>query len=184
MHNRREDQTSFFTHLRQDRPLPTTRATLRPGFLMIPAAPTAVAAVAAASVVVTLYDVDQKKGGLCHFVKPRPAPGVPFTAMYGLPAVAYLIKHLQENGNTNHLRAGIYGGAAPLWASAFQRKLAENNIAVAHNFFKRKGILVYEEDTGGHRGRKIVYHTGSNEVVVMKTEQVRRMDWFAHYAAG
>jgi chemotaxis protein CheD len=44
----------------------------------------------------------------------------------------------------------------------------------------REGIRVVSEDTGGEKGRKIVFNTGTNEVAVLKVDRLRKGDWYPY----
>jgi chemotaxis protein CheD len=168
-----------FRELRRERAAPQVQLVLEPGHLLVPARPTAVGAVCASSVVVTIFDPAHGRGGLCHFLRPRPGAGAPATPIFGLPATLALLRELCTGGSAPAaLRAGIYGGAAPDWASPAERALALANVAVAETVLARRGVPIVDVDTGGSRGRKLGYLTGTNEIVVVKTDAIRRSDWF------
>jgi chemotaxis protein CheD len=169
-----------FTNRRKPSDLPVSQQILHPGFIMIPVYPTAIGAVTASSVVVTVFDVQRRVGGLCHFVKPRTEKDERPTAMCGLAAVAFLLRTMLERARPDNLRAGVYGGAAPDWATPDHREMARENVNLARRMIRRRNVTVDDEDVGGHRGRKLVYHTGLNEIVILKTDNIRKSDWFVH----
>jgi chemotaxis protein CheD len=44
------------------------------------------------------------------------------------------------------------------------------------------GISIVSEDVGGALGRKIVFNTLTNDVAVLKTDGVRKSDWFPYHS--
>jgi len=177
---RREDPLNKnFEHLRQGKGRPAETFLLEPGNVLIPESSLAVLTVIASSVVVTIFDVESKRGGLCHFIRPLPGDMQKSTPIFGLPAIAALVRGFVDMGAcVKNLRAGIYGGAWPEWANAEQRKIARGNVEVCRDAISKKNILIQDEDVGGQRGRKVVYITGTDEVVIVKTDQIRQSDWF------
>jgi len=160
-------------------PKPTSRVILPPGNLLIPDGNIAVAVVVASATVLTLFDTKLKKGGIGHFVRPRPEKGEKPTAIFGLPACIALIgEFIKLGSDIENIQAGIYGGAFPDWANAEQRKLSRENVDVVRDVMSKKNIKIIDEDVGGFRGRKIVYLTSSNDIAVVKTDAVRDTDWY------
>jgi len=165
--------------LRKGMLLPETRVVLEVGNVMIPESNIALSAVVASSVFVTLYDSETKRGGAGMFLRAVPPEGQAATPLFGLPLCAALLRSFMSSGSkTETLTAGIFGGAWPEWANSAQREISRANVEVVRDVMRRKGIPIADEDTGGHRGRKLVYVTGTNEIAILRTERVRRTDWF------
>lgn len=168
-----------FTSQRQERELPDANVFLPPGHLLIPDASLAIGAVVASSVVVTIFDPHEKRGGMCHYLFPKPAFHQAPTPFFGLPAILTLLKAMAgQSKRMAHFVVGIYGGATPTWASEEQRKLAQANVDIAKDVMERKGIIVSDMDMGGHRGRKLWFLSNTNELLIAKTDAIRREDWF------
>jgi chemotaxis protein CheD len=185
MANRENDRhQGAFDAKRRYSEVPATRDFLKPGFVMLPFESTAIAAIVASGVVVTLYDPKSKRGGLIHFVMPKPRKGQKSTAAFGLPALTYLTNAMLEFAEKKDLLAGLYGGASPTWATYLQKKTAEKNVDLARRFMRSRGINIADDDVGGQRGRKLVYNTENNEIMIYKTDLVRRMDWYSHLHVG
>jgi chemotaxis protein CheD len=51
---------------------------------------------------------------------------------------------------------------------------------MAKKILKKKGIPVVSEDVGGIKGRRLVYHTRTNEAIIMKTHRLRRGDYYPY----
>ena len=84
----------------------------------------------------------------------------------------------EAGSKKRHMEAQILGGAyAPERCS---RDLGAENVRVARRVLMREGIRVVSEDTGGQKGRKIVFNTGTNEVAVLKVGRLRKGDWYPY----
>lgn len=179
---RRNDRTSLdFKALREGQEPPDEQIVADPGTVVVAQGNTAIAVVVGSSVVVTLYDNEQRRGGLCHFIRPLPIFKEHATPLFGLPACVALINQFLNSGSSpESLIAGIYGGGWPGWATARQREISRGNVEIARDVLRRKRIEIDDEDVFGRRGRKIVYMSGNNDIAIVKTDQVRRTDWFPH----
>jgi chemotaxis protein CheD len=155
---------------------PDERMFLPPGHLLVPAEPLGVGVVVTSTVLLTFYDPLLRRGGLCHFVRPRPVGAQRRTALFGTAAVPRLVAAFA--GAERRLLIGLYGGACPAWATGPQHKLAAANLALACELLQHHRLAPAEADVGGERARKLWYHTGTNELLVLKTSSVRRTDWF------
>lgn len=177
---RRDDRHSLdFRALREGQEPPDDQIVAAPGTVIVTQANTAIAVVVGSSVVVTLYDNELKRGGLCHFIRPLPIFKEHATPLFGLPACVALVNQFLSSGSPPEaLIAGIYGGGWPSWATAREREISRGNVEIARDVLKRKRIEVDDEDVFGRRGRKIVYMSGSNDIAIVKTDQVRKTDWF------
>jgi len=182
--SRKDDVGPDFGSLRSPRAEPQAQEVLAPGGLLVPDRSAAVAAVLGSSVVVTLFDPCTGLGGLCHYVRPRPGAGRPATASHGVAATRALLAVFAGRGaSAADLLAGVYGGAAPEWASPAQRSVSGANVAVADEVLAAAGVTVGDRDVGGARGRKLLYLTGTNEVAVLRTPLIRRSDWYPSVAS-
>lgn len=174
-----DNNTRNYALLRRERKLPQLSCKLGPGHLMIPATNTSLGSIISSSVCVTVFDRKHKRGGACHFVRPKPPTGQKPTTLDGLAAITLLVKKFFETDTKLfNLVVGMYGGAYPEWARAGQKQLAQENVEIVRKWMKRKGLSITDEDVGGRRGRKLVYVTGTNEHAIFKTDAIRRTDWF------
>ena len=174
-----DEQGVDFSLLRKSRSSAGARVIVAPGNLMIPTQALALGAVVASSLVVTFFDPSSRKGGLCHYVMPRPSEHERATPKFGLPAILAVLRVFVSAGaSIEELLVGVYGGACPNWASAQERSLADGNIEIAREVLKKKNVRIRDEDVGGERGRKLWYLSDSNEIALVKTDAVRRSDWF------
>jgi chemotaxis protein CheD len=96
-----------------------------------------------------------------HFLLPASSEGHPATTRFADVATQALFEMLQALGcRLPHLQAKIFGGS-----SMFQKQdryattLGATNVAAALDLMKNAGIPVDVQETGGTRGRKIMFNT-------------------------
>jgi len=85
---------------------------------------------------------------------------------------------IEAGSKKRHLEAQILGGAYD--PERCSRDVGAENVRVARRVLMREGIRVVSEDTGGQKGRKIVFNTGTNEVAVLKVGRLRKGDWYPY----
>lgn len=150
---------------------------LKPGHILLNQQDTIVKTTLGNSVAVVIYDKVNQIGGMTHYIKPFTRKRKFATAQYGNVAVAALCRMMKNTGGkSENLVAQIIGGASNMLVR--DRGLGRKNVAVAREMLFRFGIPVVSEDTGGLLGRKVIYHSGTNEVVTYKVDRVREYDWF------
>lgn len=167
-------------------PTGTTTALQRSNFLLEPGCifctpgSASVHAVLGSCVAVCLWDHNRKRGGMNHFLLPATTRAETATARYGNVATVELVSMMERMGcRRQDLLAQILGGASPKESPGAD--VGERNVKVARDVLRRKGIEIYSEDVGGHMGRKIVFDTGSGQVMVLKVYQLRAGDWITSY---
>ncbi len=154
---------------------------LKPGYIYVPRSPTMISTVLGSCVAVCLYDGNLKRGGMNHFPLPSTDNAEQATARFGNVATMTLIKMMVESGSSvKDLEAQIFGGA--FRAQVCPVNIGQKNVAMARMILGRKKIPVLSEDAGGEKGGKVIYNTGSNEVVVIKVDKIRHGDWFPYLA--
>ncbi|MFH1983348.1 MAG: chemotaxis protein CheD [Pseudomonadota bacterium] len=154
---------------------------LQPGYIYLPDTPTVISTVLGSCVSVCIFDRKRKSGGMNHFRFPITREREKATADYGNVATLALINMMTGNGtDPKHLEAQIIGGAYNPDISS--EDIGRKNVWVARKVLVRNRIRIVSEDTGGSRGRKVVFHTLNNEVGIFKVENLRKGDW-APYAS-
>ena len=153
---------------------------LEPGGLFACGEPAMVSTVLGACVAVCLHDRRLKIGGMNHFLYPKTRIFGPATPQYANVAIPALIKSLQRQGSRlEDLEAQIFGGGE-IWGGLGADKTGGHNVKMARKILKKNGIRVVSEDVGGSKGRRLIFHTGTNEALVMKTHRIRRGDYFPY----
>lgn len=152
---------------------------ITPGYICVPHNPTLLCGVIGSGVVVTLFDSDRHCGGAAYFILPQvPENGVS-TPYFAIPAVSGLIALMKNNGSKiENLEAHIYGGAENKEHPRFVHGLGLENVKIAQKLFFEKEITIAGMDTGGTKGRKIIFNTGSGDIIAAKVKGIRLSDWY------
>ena len=116
-----------------------------------------------------------------HFLYPRASKREESTPLFGNAAVYALIKFFRDDGSEiKNLEAQIFGGAVPEESSKESASVARENVFIARRLLVRHGVKITAEDTGGRKGRKIIFNTYTNEVAIMHVDKIRKEDWYPY----
>ncbi|MCP4686440.1 MAG: chemotaxis protein CheD [Desulfobacterales bacterium] len=152
---------------------------LKPGYIFMAEKPTAISAVLGSAVSVCIHDRKRNVGGMTHFQLPVIRKRRQATAMYGNVAIPTLIKMLIEDGSElAHLEAQLLGGSYNRAVSPSD--IGRDNITTARRILAMKKVNLASEDTGGEKGRKVVFNTDTNEIAVLKVDKLRDVDWYPY----
>ncbi len=152
---------------------------LEPGYIFLATRPTIISGVMGSCVAVCLYDRKRNIGGMNLFQLPWIKDRRQATARYGNVSTLALIRMMVDQGaRTKHLEAQILGGAYNPEISPDD--IGRENIRVARRILARKRIMIASEDIGGRKGRKVIFNTSTNEIAVMKVENLRTGDWYPY----
>lgn len=150
---------------------------LKPGYIFSTLEPAMVMTVVGTCVAVCLHDKRLKSGGMNHFFFPRAGRREKTTPQYGNVAVSALIKMMiQQGSRLEDMEAQIFGGG--LRSLTDSSAVGRRNVKMAKRILKKRGIPVVSEDVGGIKGRRVIFHTRTNEAIIMKTHKIRRGDWY------
>lgn len=152
---------------------------IEPGHIFLSQAPAVVSSVLGSCVAVCIHDRRRKFGGMNHFLYPSTTKPSQSTAVYGNVATRALIHmFLKEGSKRKHLEAQIFGGANNV--EIHEKDIGRENIRVARQVLAKARIRLASEDVGGQKGRKVVFSTAENEVLVIRVDQLRRQDWYPY----
>lgn len=152
---------------------------LKPGYIFVAAEPAVISAVLGSCVAVCIYDRKHMAGGMNHFQVPYVKNRHRATAGYGNAATLTLIRMMTNDGSgIEHLEAQIYGGAYD--QEVCSRDIGHENVMVARKILTKYRIRIISEDVGGEKGRKVVFHTYTNEIAVLKVDKLRMSDWYPY----
>ncbi len=154
-----------------------TQFFLKPGYAMANRESSVIRAVLGNCVAVTFFDRASSFGGMNQFVFPKTDRREDMTAQYGNVGIRALFRMLLEMGaSRDGLVAQIIGGSE---CRIFNDDgLGLKNVHLARVVLEKLGVPVVSEDVGGSMGRKVIYHTGTNEMAVFKVDSLRQGDWF------
>ena len=143
-------------------PMPLPPRYLHPGQIVVTSEPAVITTILGSCVAVCLWDARSGVAGINHFLLSKnPLPGTD-DARYGDTAMEALIVSVWKHGaEVNRLVAKIFGGACVLPGFvANEKSIGEQNIRVARQVLQRHSIEIATDETGGRRGRKLLFDTG------------------------
>ncbi len=156
-----------------------TKYMLKPGFIYVSSRPAVVSTVLGSCVAVCVYDTTRNTGGMNHFQKPKTTSQENSTARYGNVSTLALINIMLKGGSKpENLEAQIIGGSYNPFFS--DKDIGKKNIKAAKKVLKNKNVKIVSEDTGGEKGRKVIFNTLNNELAVVKVETLRECDWYPY----
>lgn len=136
---------------------------LHPGQLHTAAHATLISTVLGSCVAVCLWDPATRIGGMNHFLLPM-GKG----PRYGNEAMNQLLGEMAARGaSVARMIAKVFGGACLIPGFAGTPKaIGTQNVDAALRFLAAHSIPVRGEQTGGRRGRKLLFHTGTGRAYV------------------
>lgn len=118
---------------------------------------------------VCLWDLKYKSGGMNHFIFPTWTGRGLATPKYGNVAMESLYEKMVKNGSKpEDLIAKVFGGGKIFASLDISLNPGGQNILSAKKFLEKVNIPVIAEDTGGTRGRTVIFHTDTGDVFVKK----------------
>lgn len=155
-----------------------TQFFLKPGYVMANQDATIVRMVLGNCVAVTFFDQDNRFGGINQFVFPKTERREDMTPQYGNVGIRALFKMLVDMGaSRDSMVAQIVGGSECHVIN--DDNLGLKNVDLARLVLQQLRVPIISEDVGGSMGRKVLYHSGTNEMAVFKVDSLRKSDWFA-----
>ena len=133
---------------------------LQPGQLVVSLEPMQVTTILGSCVAVCLWDMKLRAGGVNHFMLPLPGSGGASSPRFGNIAMAELLDRLRAIGaRLPYIQARVIGGACMFEQMQSSTHLGQKNVDLAIDFLMRYGIEIVQVETGGNRGRKLIYKT-------------------------
>jgi chemotaxis protein CheD len=141
-------------------------AYLHPGQFFAAAQPTAVTTILGSCVAICLWDPSLGVGGINHYLLPHWAGGAESSPRFGNVAFSRLMERLRALGaQPQNLQAKVFGGACVVEAFRGQH-LGSKNVEVARRLLQEAGIPVVQEDVGGRKARKLVFHVDDGATAI------------------
>jgi len=136
---------------------------VHPGRIYVASHDALVSTILGSCVAVCLWDPLARVGGMNHFLLPT-GKG----SRYGAGAMPELIEAMVARGAlVARIVAKVFGGACVLDAFVgAQKSIGTQNAEVAIRFLAAHSIPVRVDQTGGRRGRKLLFHTGTGQAYV------------------
>jgi chemotaxis protein CheD len=131
---------------------------LQAGEVFASAEPASVVTVLGSCVAVCLFDREVGVGGMNHYLLPLETSRER-SARFGNIAIYELLDLVLARGARRaSLQAKVFGGASVLRALV-GRSLGSDNAELALRLLKEADVPILEQDLGGQKGRKLVFHT-------------------------
>jgi chemotaxis protein CheD len=141
---------------------------LKPGYLFVNKERSIISTVLGSCVSICLYDKLKKYGGMNHYIFPIRKKNDPMSTKFGNIAIMQLLKCFMDHSSQKEdLVAHIIGGAH-LEENSNSNEIAQHNIVIARKILKKQGIKIISEHTGGLSGRKVIFISEFNEVIIHK----------------
>jgi chemotaxis protein CheD len=133
---------------------------LLPGQVYVSAEPTRITTILGSCIAVCVYDPVRRIGGMNHFMLPHFAGSGVASARFGNIAMTELLKKMALAGASfTTMQARVFGGSCMFPTAASGAHLGEKNERLARETLSAHGIRIIDTQTGGGRGRKLVFHT-------------------------
>ena len=148
---------------------------LNPGFIFVSEEAFLIHTVLGSCISVCLWDSVHKFGGMCHYLYSNMIHNER-NGKYGEIAIAHLFRLMTEMGaNYHYLKAHIIGGGEN---PKFPSPVGNQNAELAKKLVKQHQVEILTQDIGGQFGRKVIFNSGSGEILVYKINDVRQEDWY------
>jgi len=152
---------------------------LNPGELIFSRKPIVVKTVLGSCVAVCMHDKKLKYGGMCHYLLPVSPSEMYNSTKYGNIAIYTLISKFIKNGsNKGDLVATIAGGAFIIFDEREIFFIGDKNIDVALEILKKEDIKIKQMYTGGDHGKRVIYNTATNKIIVENLENIKLEDLY------
>lgn len=139
---------------------------LFPSAVHVAPKPTEIQTVLGSCVAVCLYDRVRKSGGMNHYMLPIWKGEGLASPRFGNISIEKLIEKMVAQGSDKrNLVAKIFGGAEQYTDSSVY-EIGKRNIEIAWDILNEYNIAIACSSTGGSRGRKILFHSGSGQVLM------------------
>lgn len=115
---------------------------------------------------VCLFDTKLKVGGINHYMLPLWNGKGLASPKFGNIAIEKLYDKMLSFGcNEKDIIAKVFGGGEVLETNIKHFKIGERNIEIARQVLKELDVRIVASSVGGKLGRKIIYDTGTGNVM-------------------
>jgi chemotaxis protein CheD len=130
-----------------------------------------------------LYDKESEVAGMNHFLLPgmvRPDEILSCElGRYGMFAMELLIAELIKLGaSRKRLQAKLFGGGNVLKFRRDDGDITGSNIRFAKKFLELEGIPTVKQDLGGRTGRKILFFSDTDRVLLKRFDMRKERSFF------
>jgi chemotaxis protein CheD len=143
---------------------------LKPGELVITEEPVVVTTILGSCVAVTMFHQPTGMAAICHAMQPSGHGSKSFKFVD--TAVHYMVKFFHNQKiSRNEIETKLFGGAEMF--RSVQPKVRDlsvgwQNVSAACQYVQTYGLILKSSDTGGKRGRKLLFTTDTGTVYLKK----------------
>lgn len=131
---------------------------LHPGQLFASGEAYQVTTILGTCVAVCVWDARASVGGLNHYLLSQRTQGGERSGRFGTVAFELLLEQVQQLGAVkSRLQAKVFGGMSSMLGRSAGRDLGQGNVTLALELLDAARIPVVSKDTGGPRGRKLIF---------------------------
>lgn len=147
---------------------------LNPGELIFSKKQVIVKSVLGSCVAVTIYDRVKRYGGMCHYLLPLSPSNEHNSTKFGNIAIYTLLKKfIKDNGSKKEdLVATIIGGAFIIFDEKEIFFIGDKNVDIATEILKKEKIYIKQMHTGGEHGRRVIFNTETNQLIVEMLDHI------------
>ncbi|MBN2039826.1 MAG: chemotaxis protein CheD [Spirochaetes bacterium] len=129
-----------------------------------------IGSIAGATLLVCLYDQDNKTGGMAHFIVPGTMSNETIIsdniAKFGIQNMELLIGEIiKKGGDRRRLIAKLFGAAYIKESIPNMGGVQKSNIRFLHEYFALEDIQILREDLGGEKRRKVYFFTETGKAL-------------------
>jgi chemotaxis protein CheD len=151
---------------------------LNPGYIFVSQDPHLVNTILGSCIAVCLWDTGRKFGGMNHYIYSKVIGKEP-NVRYGEVAIPYLVKLMLGFGaKESRMKAHIIGGGEH---PEFRSPVGAENADLAEKILADYHIQVVTRNTKGQFGRKVVFNSGTGEIMIYKLNSIRKDDWHGNF---
>ncbi|HOJ65322.1 MAG TPA: chemotaxis protein CheD [Spirochaetota bacterium] len=152
---------------------------LNPGELIFSKKPIIVKTILGSCVAVCMHDNRLLYGGVCHYLLPVSPSDIHHSTKYGNVAIYTLIGKFIKNGSKKEdLIASIAGGAFIVFDEKEIFFIGDRNVEIAVDILKKEKIKIKQMWTGGDHGKRVLFNTGTNKIIVEILEKITLEDLY------
>lgn len=140
---------------------------LYPSAIFVHRKPHRISTILGSCIAVCLWDPLNHFGGMNHFMLPLWNGQGLASPKYGNIAIEKLIsKMLQLGSKKGNLKAKVFGGSQRLETQISAMEIGKRNTLLAREYLQDEKIPIVSSSVGGSKGRKIVFHSETGDVMM------------------
>jgi chemotaxis protein CheD len=150
---------------------------LKPGEVIVSRHPILVSTILGSCIAVTMFSPRKKIGAICHAMFPSNPTG-DGNVQYADSAIHYVFGKMMEYTGKSDLIVKLFGGARVLVGGEYSedcKAIGEQNISQAQNTLAELGLAIATSDTGGLRGRKLLFSIKTGDVYLRRLRLARNI---------